>query len=55
MALFSDSELLMIAVILDEEEHKEKQTYKKKINACGSIKHGRREQRKENFPLYIKS
>ncbi len=29
MALFSNSELLMIAVILDEEEHEEKQTYKK--------------------------
>ncbi len=29
MTLFSDSELLMIAVILDEEEHEEKQSYKK--------------------------
>ncbi len=31
MALFSDSELLMIAVILDEEEHEGNQTYKKKL------------------------
>lgn len=46
MILFSENELLMIALILDE---KEKELIKKKKNGYGFIRHGRRGQHKGNI------
>lgn len=49
MAMVSENELLMIALILNEEEEKVEK------NGYESIQHGIIDQEKGNFPFYIRN